>query len=100
MAYQRIECYPIGTNCAIGTNINGQIECTPTQPEAIVNISSPQLNEMHLTNGIPTARVPFYWTCFVCIGQPSTFYLQTVLKLQDYNSWMDWCKTDLCDFFG
>ena len=45
--YQWNECYPIGTN-----PINGQVECTPTQPEANRNILSPH-NEMHFTYRIP-----------------------------------------------
>ena len=37
----------------IGTNrTNGQVECTPSQPEAEGNILSPR-NDMHFTNGIP-----------------------------------------------
>ena len=44
--YQWNKCYFNGTNCT-----NGQVECTPTQPEANKNIRSPH-NEMHLTSGI------------------------------------------------
>ena len=75
MEYQLVKCYSIGTNHTISTN--EQVECTCTQPEAIGNILSPQ-NEMHFTNGISTAQVPFHWTRFVCIAQPSTFQLWTV----------------------
>ena len=46
MEYQWNKCYSIGTN-----RTNGQIECTPIQPEADGNIPSPR-NEMHFTNRI------------------------------------------------
>jgi len=49
MEYQWIECYSIGTNRTIGTN--GQVEWTPTQPEAIRNILS-LYDDMRFTNGI------------------------------------------------
>ena len=39
-----------GTNHTNRTN--GQVECTPSQPEAEENILSPR-NDMHFTNGMP-----------------------------------------------
>lgn len=39
-----------------------------------LNILSPH-SEMHFTNGIPMAWVPFHWTPFEHIGQPSSFHL-------------------------
>ena len=48
--YKWNKCYSIGTNRTDRTN--GQVECTPTQPEGNGNMLSPH-NEMHFTNGIP-----------------------------------------------
>ena len=62
-----MECYSIGDNGSIGTNGQCNVECTPTQPEAIEKIN----NEIHLTNGIPIDCMSFHWNPFVCIGQPS-----------------------------
>ena len=59
MEYQWNQCYSIGTN-----RTNGQVECTPTQPEANENILGPH-HEMHFTNGInviPLESVCVYWT--------------------------------------
>jgi len=50
MEHQSNKCNSIGTNHTIGTN--GQVEYTPTQPEAIRNNLS-LYNDMHITNGTP-----------------------------------------------
>ena len=65
MEYQWNDGYSIGTN-----RTNGQVECTPSQPEAEENILSPR-NDIAFTNGIPLEWMIFHWSLFVSIGQPS-----------------------------
>ena len=58
MEYQCDDGYSIGTN-----RINGQVECTPSQPEAEENILSPRVDMATIgMNDIPLESVCEYWT--------------------------------------
>ena len=58
MEYHWNEWYSIGTNRT--NRANGQVECTPSQPETVENILSAR-NDTHFTNGIPLEWMIFHW---------------------------------------
>ena len=61
MEYQWNKCYSIGTNRTNRTN--GQVQCTPTQPEAKGNISP--RNDMH-------SSIEHQWNKYYSIGTNRT----------------------------